>query len=311
MSRSLFQTPAFGYACGVTMAVGASTSFVAARVGILNGLGPDDLVIARFAIAGLVLLPVLIHAGLPTLAGIGWRRGLALTLTGGPLFAVLQNGGYAFAPLAHGAVIAPSTVIVLSTVAAVLLLGEQLTLAHIVGTALVLAGIGLIAWFGIAAGSGNAVSWIGDALFVVSSMLWAGFTVLVRYWRLDALKVTAVVAVLSLCLTAPLYIGYWGMTHVVNLPVRPMVIQAIAQGLVQAVVTIAAYSHSILVLGVARAVLFPASVPAITILIGLLVIGEVPSTVQVAGLALVSSGLLIAVGVARGFAASLFASKMK
>lgn len=307
----LIGTPGFGYICGVVMALGASTSFVAARLGILDGLHAADLVLARFAVAGLVLLPIVLRAGFSNLAGIGWRRGLALTLTGGPLFAMLQNGGYAFAPLAHGAVIAPSTVIVLSTLAAVLFLREKLTVAHLIGATLVLAGIGLIAWRGIVTEGNGSVSWIGDTLFVVSSMLWAAFTVLVRYWRLDAIKVTAVVAVLSFCLTAPLYCGYWGVAHLSGLPLRPMLVQAIAQGIVQAVVTIAAYSQSILLLGVGRAVLFPASVPAITILIGALFIGEMPTASQVAGLSLVTIGLLIAVGVVHTLGAKLFAGMLK
>lgn len=295
--RSVQHATAFGYACGIIMAIGASTSFVAARFGILEGLSPPDLVFARFAVAGLVLLPILLRANLATLAGIGWPRGIALTLTGGPLFALPQVGGYAFAPLAHGAVIAPSVVIIASTIAAVVLLHERFSARHWIGALLVLGGIAVIAWHGATALSGPATAWVGDGLFVISSLLWAAFTVLVRYWKLDAMKVTAVVAVLSLCMTAPLYVAYVGLPHLASLPVKSMMTQGLAQGLIQAVVTIAAYSQSILVLGVGRAVLFPASVPAITTLIGALVIGELPTTIQSAGLALVSCGLLIAIGV--------------
>ena len=111
--RNVGMSLTFGYASGFTMAIGAAISFAAARAGILSGLAPDDMIFARFVVAGLVLLPFLLYWGLPTLAGIGWPRGLALLATGGPLFAILQTGGYAFAPLAHGAVIAPSVVTIL------------------------------------------------------------------------------------------------------------------------------------------------------------------------------------------------------
>src|SRR5437667_12375955 len=99
--RRTQSSAAFGYACGVTMALGLSVSFAAARAGILGGLAPDDMIFARFIVAGLAMLPPLLYWGLRTLAGIGWRRGLALLLTGGVPFAILQTGGYAFAPLAH------------------------------------------------------------------------------------------------------------------------------------------------------------------------------------------------------------------
>ena len=173
---------------------------------------------------------------------------------------------------------------------------ERLTRSHIVGAALVLLGIGLIAANGLAGGASGSGAWIGDILFVVSSLLCAGFTVLVRYWRLDAMKVTAVVAVLSLCLILPTYLCYRGLGHVASLPLQPMLLQGLVQGLVQAVITIAAYSHSIAVLGVSRAVLFPASVPAVTVLIGTVALDEVPGATRVAGLAVVSVGLFVAVG---------------
>lgn len=287
---------AFGYACGMTMALGASISFAAARAGILGGLAPDDMIFARFVVAGLVLLPFLLCWGLPTLAGIGWPRGLALLLTGGPLFALLQTGGYAFAPLAHGAVIAPSTVTILSTIGAGMLLGERLTRSHLIGAALVLAGILLIAGQGALGSATGTTTWVGDLLFFASSVLWAGFTLLIRYWRVDAVRATAVVGVLSLCISAPVYLAYRGPAHLTNLPFAALAVQGVVQGLVQAVITIMAYSRAIAILGVSRAVLFPAIVPAVSILIGIPLLGEIPNTVQIAGLLLVSLGMFVAVG---------------
>ncbi|MPZ31742.1 MAG: hypothetical protein GEV13_12225 [Rhodospirillales bacterium] len=88
------------------MALGASLSFAAARAGILGGLLTVDMIFARFIVAGLIMLPLLLRFGVRDLAGVGWRRALFLTLLGGGPFALLQTGGYGFAPLAHGAVIA-------------------------------------------------------------------------------------------------------------------------------------------------------------------------------------------------------------
>ena len=254
------------------------------------------MIFARYVVAGLFLLPFLIRWDLPSLAGIGWRRAIVLTITGGPVFAILQTGGYAFAPLAHGAVIAPSTVTILSTLAAGLLLGERLARAHLMGAALVLAGVVLIGWHGLATSSSGGQSWIGDLLFFASSVLWATFTVLVRFWKLDAIKVTAVVGVLSMIVCTPGYFWYRGFEHLSRLPLGDLVLQGVIQGLVQAVITIMAYSRAIAILGVSRAVLFPAIVPAVSILIGIPLIGELPNAAQIAGLLLVSVGLFIAIG---------------
>ena len=286
-----------GYIYGLTMALGAATSFAMARAGALAGLAADDMILARAAVSALVMLPFLVMWGLPSLAGIGWRRGLILLLTGGPLFAFLQTGGYTFAPLAHGAVIAPSTVTILSTIGAVLLLGERLTVSHIVGGALVLLGVGMVSWHGLTGGAVKSSAWIGDLMFVASSVLWATFTVLMRKWRIDPVRATSVVAVLTAAVVIPAYLGWHGAGRLGTLPLGALAAQGVAQGLVQGVITLIAYTKAIAILGVSRAVLFPAIVPAISIVIGVPLVGEIPDAIQIAGLALVSLGLLAAVGI--------------
>jgi drug/metabolite transporter (DMT)-like permease len=59
------------------------------------------------------------------------------------------------------------------------------------------------------------------------------------------------------------------------------------------------YSHAIRVLGVSKAALFPCAVPAASLLIGIPVLGEIPSAEQVAGMAMVTVGLLVAIGLFR------------
>ena len=52
-------------------------------------------------------------------------------------------------------------------------------------------------------------------------------------------------------------------------------------------------------LGVSRAVLFPAIVPAVSVLVGIPIVGEIPGPLQIAGLVLVTLGLLITIGMVR------------
>jgi drug/metabolite transporter (DMT)-like permease len=301
MSTSLRQSKqapsmALGYAFGMTMALGAATSFAVARAGALRGLAPEDMVLARAGVAGLLMLPFLVRWGLSQLADIGWPRGMALLLTGGPLFAFLQTGGYAYAPLAHGAVIAPATVTVLSTLGAVVLLGERITRWHVVGGLAVIAGVVLVSWHGLSGSSVTETTWIGDLMFVTSSLLWAAFTLLMRKWRIDPFRATAVIAVLTAVVVVPGYFAWRGIDRLVTLPGDALLAQGIAQGLIQGVLTLLAYSKAVAILGVSRAVLFPAMVPAISILIGIPVVGEWPDMVQIAGLCLVTVGLFAAVG---------------
>jgi drug/metabolite transporter (DMT)-like permease len=78
-----------------------------------------------------------------------------------------------------------------------------------------------------------------------------------------------------------------------------MITQALLQGLMQGVVALTAYSQAIRVLGVSRAVLFPAMVPAVSILVGIPIVGEIPNSTQISGLLLVTVGLMCAVGAFR------------
>lgn len=288
----------WGFLCGATMALGASLSFAAARAGILGGLLAVDMIFARFIVAGLIMLPLLIRFGIRDLAGLGWRRALILTLLGGAPFALLQTGGYGFAPLAHGAVIAPSTVTIVSTIGAALFLRERLGREHLAGAAIVLGGIALVGWDGLTQPAGER-AWLGDLLFFASSVLWAGFTLLLRHWRVPALRATAVVSVLSFLIATPTYLAWAGSAHLQALPLGLLALQGLIQGGLQGAVTMVAYSQAVMLLGVSRAVLFPAIVPAVSVVLGIPIVGEIPSVLQVAGLGLVTLGLLTTVGVFR------------
>ncbi|MFZ5784359.1 MAG: DMT family transporter [Pseudomonadota bacterium] len=288
----------WGFACGAVMALGASLSFAAARAGILAGLLAVDMVFARYIVGGLIMLPLLLRFGIRDLAGIGWPRALVLSLLGGAPFAFLQTGGYGLAPLAHGAIIAPSTVTIVSTVGAALFLRERLSRNHLLGAAVVLVGIVLIGWDGLSQ-SGGEKTWLGDLMFFASSVLWAGFTLLLRHWRVPALNATAAVTVLSCLVTTPAYLVLMGTGHLAALPLGLLAFQGLVQGGLQSAVTMVAYSQAVMLLGVSRAVLFPAIVPAVSVIVGIPVVGEIPSILQVAGLGLVTLGLLITVGILR------------
>ncbi len=284
-----------GFLSGLFMALGASLGFASARAGILGGLLPIDLIFVRFMVAGAIMLPVVLRFGVIGFAGIGWKRSLVLTAVGGAPFAILQTSGYGFAPLAHGAVIAPATVTIISTIGAALFLRERLGRNHLSGATIVLGGIVLIGWDGLHAASGPQ-AWLGDLLFFASSVLWACFTLLLRHWRVPALRATAVVIVLSCLLTTPAYLLWVGLPHVRALPVGAMIFQGLVQGGLQGAFTMVAYSQAVALLGVSRAVLFPAIVPALSVLVGIPIVGEFPGLLQIAGLGLVTLGLLTTVG---------------
>jgi drug/metabolite transporter (DMT)-like permease len=89
-----------GIACGIGAAVFWAVGFVAARHGIAAGFSPADIVLHRFVWAGLAFLPLIVREGIADLGSVGWRRGVLLTLIGGPPFSHLSYAGFLLVPLA-------------------------------------------------------------------------------------------------------------------------------------------------------------------------------------------------------------------
>jgi drug/metabolite transporter (DMT)-like permease len=271
-----------------------------ARAGVSAGLTGFDFTAIRYGTAGLVMLPWLLRHQPLTMGGIGWTRSFWLMLLAGPLFIWLGVGGYAFAPLAHGAVVQPASVVIGTTLLAALVLKDRPDRARLIGLSFIISGLAVIAGPGLL--QGGVLTPLGDAMFVAAGLLWAGFTTLTRRWGVKALPATAAVSVLSAALILPVYAATTGFDRLLALPTATLLTQVVIQGVLSGVVAVIAYTRAAELLGPAKAAVFPALVPAAAMIIGIPVTGEVPTAFQLGGLALVSFGLLVAIGVLRGIA---------
>ncbi len=158
------------------------------------------------------------------------RRPLAVAGAGalaGPPFILLGVGGYQFAPLAHGAVVQPATVTVLGMILATLVLGEALTRARILGTTIIVAGIAVIAGPGLLTGGG--LTPLGDAMFAGAGVLWAGFTLLSRRWKVPPVAGTAIVSVISGAVMLPWALASHGIAHYASLPLGTLAVQVLVR----------------------------------------------------------------------------------
>jgi drug/metabolite transporter (DMT)-like permease len=285
-----------GYAFGATAALIWGLYLALARQGISSGLTPIDIAVFRYVTAGVVMLPyAVLHWS--SLRTIGFWRGLVLTALAGPPFILFAVGGYQFAPLAHGAVIQPAMVTVLSMLLAMIVLGERLGLGRIAGVAVILSGVALIAGPGLF--SGSALSPLGDLMFAAAGLLWALFATMARRWQVPPVAGTALVTVLSALIMAPIALFHVGLPHYIALPLDVLFVQISVQGVLTGVISIIAYTTAVTLLGPGKAAVFPALVPAAAILAGIPIAGEWPTTLQIFGLSLVSTGLLIAIGLLR------------
>jgi drug/metabolite transporter (DMT)-like permease len=286
---------ATGLLLGVSAALIWGSYLAMSRAGISAGLGAVDIAFIRSGVAGLIMLPWLLRHAPLQLAGVGWPRAVALALLAGPLFVLIGTGGYKFAPLAHGAVLQPAALTIGAMIAASLMFGEKLTSARILGIATILLGLVVIAGPGLL--SGGAATPIGDAMFVTAGLMWAGFSILSKRWAVSPLAATAAVSVLSALVYVPGYLATTGVERLLALPAKVLFAQILVQGVLSGVVAVIAFSRAVQLLGPGRAALFPALVPASAIVLGVPIVGEWPTLLQASGLAVVTTGLLIAIGI--------------
>ena len=220
----------------------------AGAAGIKSGLSPLDMTLLRFAPGALVMLPFVLRWGLRDLAGIGWRRGVVLAALSGPVFSLLMMTGFAYAPLAHGAVIAPACQMLAGIGLSAWLARAPVTRETFGGAAFVLLGLAFMASDALLHPAGSSVL-LGDVLFAAAGSTFGLFGALSRRWRVDALRVTGVAVVLAFAMFAPLYVVLTNPQALLAAAPGFVALQAVAHGLGAGLVAVLAYSRAAVLAG--------------------------------------------------------------
>jgi drug/metabolite transporter (DMT)-like permease len=260
---------------------------VVARLGIRTGLTPWDIAAIRFAVSGPLLLPYVIRKGL-ALERLGWT-GLAAVVAGcGAPMVLLANAGLLFAPAAHAGALFPGVTPLMVAILAAAILREAFTSKRMIGCTLIVTGAIGIAW-----GAGGAIGTtqnIGDLLFLSAGFAWACYTVAMRRARLDGLHAAALAAVASLALYLPIY-AYFAGTSIFKASLSDIALQAIVQGVLTGIVALFLYGRMVSMLGATSGAAFVALTPAVTALMGIPILGELPSAIDWMAIAVISIGV--------------------
>jgi drug/metabolite transporter (DMT)-like permease len=277
-----------GTLCGIAAALGWAAGFVAAKHGIAVGFSPADLAFHRFFWTGLLLLPVALREGLRNLGGIGWGRGLAMSVLSGPPQAMIAYTGFMLVPLGHGTTIQPACAALFGLILATAMLGEPATLQRVIGGVTIVAGLLVFGAESLATIGSGGVG--GDLLFATAGLFWAIFGTLLRHYRMSGTRAVAVVGVLSVVVYAPLYAIFVGFDTMLRMGLAENLVQVVVQGILSGVLPIYLFTRAVILIGAGRAATFPALVPGFALIIGYLALGIVPSLAQVIGLVIVVIG---------------------
>jgi drug/metabolite transporter (DMT)-like permease len=277
-----------GVLCGTAASLGWAAGFVAAKHGINAGFSPADLAFHRFFWSGLLLMPIVLRDGIKDLGGIGWGRGLIVSVLSGPPQALLAYTGFMLVPLGHGTTIQPACAALFGLILATLVLGERATGQRIFGGIFIIAGLLVFGFESLTTIGGHGVG--GDLLFALAGLFWATFGILLRQWHVSGTRAVAAVGALSVLVFAPLYLIFVGYDGILRMGWYENLLQVVVQGILAGMLPIYLFARAVILLGAGRAATFPALVPGFGLIIGYFALGVIPSIPQVVGLVIVVIG---------------------
>lgn len=255
--------------------------------GLRTALVPWDLAALRFAVAGLVMLPVVLKHGF---LGLGLARVLLLAGSGGLGFALCAYWGFALAPAHHGSALIHGTLPLTTALVSCLLLRTWPNRWQISSSIAVAIGVAAILGPSLFGGSGSLA--MGDLLLLSASVCWSCFGVLSNRWRPPPFAAAALVAVVAATLYLPLYL-IAGVGHLHEAALRDIAHQAVFQGLAIGVGSILAYSTAVAAIGASATALAAAAVPTLTAIGAVLFLGESLANSEMVGLAMVTLGIAL------------------
>ncbi|KAA2212278.1 DMT family transporter [Teichococcus oryzae] len=277
-----------GLACAIAV-VAIWTGFsLSSRFATHQALTPWDVAALRY----LGSFPL----GLALGAWTGWPRlpvgrSLGLMATAAFGFPLCAYAGFQLAPAAHGVVFLTGTLPFMAALLGLLFLREPFPPRRWISLGIVALGILLLAAGSVEAAPG---AWRGDLLFLLGSLSWAGFTVMLRLWQVPAAAATVVLAVYP----PLLYLPVWWLalpSSMAAASTGAILHQLIYQGVLAMVVAGFLFARAVNALGSAQTTTITALTPAMVTLAAGPVLGEWLGWGGMLGALLVSLGMAFGV----------------
>lgn len=260
------------------------------RLAVTVRLTPEDVAALRFGVSGLLLAPFLaLHW-----RKVPWRRArvlVPLVVGAGVPYQLLFGHGLAVANSGQAAVLGPGLVSSFVVVLAMLFLGERPAPARFAGLAVTLAGVAVVLGHDIAHGRSHLG---GYALIVCAALHWAAYTTASRALGLHPFVNASLVAVVNGLIYVPVYPACGGAGRLAALPAGDLWVQGLYQGVLTAIIALAAFAFAVGRLGAAAAASITPLSPVLVAVFGWFVLGDRIDAATTWGLIAVGAGVLIA-----------------
>jgi drug/metabolite transporter (DMT)-like permease len=265
---------------------------IATRFGVTRSMSVFDLVAVRFAVAALVMLPIVLRQGL-AVRRLGLGTVLVLAATAGAPYVLVAAGGLSLAPAGQGGALIAGVLPLWVTLLGAVFLGERPSRWHGVGLALIFLGAAAIV--GVEGIGQSSSQLFGQILLLSASAMYAIYSLVNRRAGLSSLHATAIVSVLSAAFYLPVYVLFLHPT-LFEASLQSVLFQAVYQGAIVSLLALIGWNRALALLGPARLAPFASLVPVLTLLAAIPILGEVPTPIEWAGTILISLGVPLASG---------------
>ncbi|WP_069103997.1 DMT family transporter [Acidovorax sp. RAC01] len=290
---------------------------VIARASAQRTLGPFDIALLRIVGASLVLVPwgwwlvrrrtrAAIAAGArpapSSLLGISplpLRTTALLGTFGGLLYAMLAYAGFFHAPATHASVLMPGSLPLWTALLAAVILRDHITPLRAAGLALIVAGDLLVGGRSLLAAFDGGDVWKGDVLFMLAASCWATYSVLARRHAVDAVQATIAITAFACLVYVPGYILLSSLgaiaSHLAAAPWSEIAFHMAFQGGGSVVISGISFTRMIQHFGPVRSTMITALVPGLSAMGAVVFLDEPLHWNLLAGLMLVTAGILLGV----------------
>jgi drug/metabolite transporter (DMT)-like permease len=259
---------------------------IVSRLGGKSVLTPFDITALRFTVSGLLMLPVFFMFG----NQLPWRRLVVLALVGGTVYSLLAYSGFALAPAAHAGILINGGVPLATALIAWLWLKDKPSKRALIALFIAATGVLVIGIQSLgAAHPDTPQEWLGDLFFICAACLWATYGILVRLWHVRPVDAMSGIAVTSAAIYLPVYILFLPKA-LTAASLNDILLQAVYQGMVAALVAAFCYAYATLSLGSSVASLMLAIIPATSALLAVPLLGEAVTGITGLGVVLVTVG---------------------
>ncbi|WGF87838.1 DMT family transporter [Marinivivus vitaminiproducens] len=263
--------------------------FVITRFSVTRELSVWDITALRFGIGAVLLAPVLLRRR-TTLPLVSWGEGLLFALFWGVPFVLLVALGLSLTSAAQAASTTPTLMPLFAGIFAWGFLGERQGAQRWAGYTAIFAGLSLLVLVGAAHGPPSPA---GLGALAAAAAMWAVYTLLFRKSGLAPIESAALICVWSAALFLPAYV-LLGLSRISHASAAEIALQALYQGVLMSGVAIFTFNRAVSLLGSSAATAIIALIPAVASLLAVPVLGEVPSAMEGAAIAVIVAGVLLA-----------------